>query len=162
MIANLDDVHVEVLLSTQHVGRIGCASNGRAYVVPVSYVYENGCVYGHTNEGLKMQFIRKNPLVCFEVDVMENLENWRSVIAWGEFEELDGDEAADALSLIFSRLTPAVVGSKDPSDVNLDESLAKATKLRPTKGVTYRIRLTEKSGRYERNSGQPTIPQYQR
>ena len=34
--------------------------------------------------------MRENPWVCVEVDHMDNLANWRSVIAWGRFEELGG------------------------------------------------------------------------
>jgi len=32
--------------------------------------------------------MRKNPEVCFQLDVIENLASWRSVICWGTFEEL--------------------------------------------------------------------------
>ncbi len=48
-------------------------------------------VYGHTMEGMKINMMRKNPRVCFEVDVMQNMANWKSVIAWGEFEELSSE-----------------------------------------------------------------------
>ena len=32
--------------------------------------------------------MRKFPNVCFQTDVMENMANWKSAIAWGEFKEL--------------------------------------------------------------------------
>jgi nitroimidazol reductase NimA-like FMN-containing flavoprotein (pyridoxamine 5'-phosphate oxidase superfamily) len=32
--------------------------------------------------------MRKNPNFCFQTDIMENLANWKSVIAWGAFKEL--------------------------------------------------------------------------
>ena len=32
--------------------------------------------------------MRANPFVCFEVEDIDDLANWHSVIAWGVFEEL--------------------------------------------------------------------------
>ena len=43
-------------------------------------------LYCHSGEGLKLQMMRANPSVCFEVDRHENLANWQSVIAQGTFD----------------------------------------------------------------------------
>lgn len=36
----------------------------------------------------KIEMMRKNPKVCFEVDDIKNIFSWKSVIAWGTFEEI--------------------------------------------------------------------------
>ncbi|MDX1762330.1 MAG: pyridoxamine 5'-phosphate oxidase family protein, partial [Christiangramia sp.] len=88
MLGELKNNQIEYLLYCHVVGRIGCYSDNEVYVVPITYAYEDGYIYGHTREGKKIDMMRKNPNVCFEVDVVDNMSNWRSVISWGKFEEL--------------------------------------------------------------------------
>jgi len=76
------------------------------YVVPVSYVYSDGALLGHSIAGLKLDMLRKNPQVCVEVDQVDDLANWRSVVAGGWFEELDGDEAESAVNVLMARFVP--------------------------------------------------------
>ena len=82
-----DSIEIEEVLTQQIIGRIACHANDMSYIVPISYVYDGECVYARTFEGLKINLMRKNPNVCFQTDVMENMANWKSVIAWGEFKE---------------------------------------------------------------------------
>ena len=55
---------------------------GRADVDPITYAYHDGAVYGHSTEGQKLHMMRADPYVCFEVEQIDDLANWRSVIAW--------------------------------------------------------------------------------
>ena len=151
MIAPLDREHIDIILKTQYVGRLGCSENDQAYVVPVTYVYENGFVYGHTNDGKKVRVMRKNPKVCFEVDEIRDPGNWQSVIVIGTFEELHNEEAAKALDLIFSRLAPFAVSETLGETTTSTDSISHDIRLKSTKGVTYRIRVSDLSGRYERH-----------
>jgi len=63
-------------------GRLGLSVNDEPYIVPVAYVYSEGAIYFHTRkEGKKVDFIRKNNRVCFEVDEWQKA--WASVICHG-------------------------------------------------------------------------------
>jgi uncharacterized protein len=104
MIRALDDVEVERILRAEAIGRIGCHTGKRTYVVPVSYVYEDGAVYAHSTEGRKIEMMRQNPSVCFEVDHVEDLVNWCSAICWGEYEELYGEQAEHGLAVLRTHL----------------------------------------------------------
>jgi len=145
MIAELTDRQIESLLSTALVGRIGCSTGGKTYVVPVAYVWHDGFIYAYSREGLKIEMMRKNPSVCFEVDDIDNLANWRCVIIEGEFEELTSREMqAHALDLLRERLAPfRTSDAAAPAPPPPGEK-----RMRP---VFYRIRVTNKSGRFERN-----------
>ena len=68
MIRALARDEIERVLQAQAVGRIGCHANGRTYVVPVSYVYDNGAIYAHSADGQKIRMMRRNPNVFFEVE----------------------------------------------------------------------------------------------
>ena len=83
MLRELNDTQIEALLEDQVIGRIGCHSAETMYVVPVNYVYDGTNIYCHSAQGMKIDMMRKNPQVCFEVDKIKDVTNWESVIAWG-------------------------------------------------------------------------------
>jgi len=106
---------MEQILKRAEVGRLGLITDEGPYVVPLNFVYDDGCIYFHTGlEGRKLEAIEKNPGVCFEVD--EQLEivineagclstaYYRSVIAWGTARLLDDtDEKMKALELLIAK-----------------------------------------------------------
>jgi len=64
-----DFSEVEEVLRCALVGRFGVCAGGLPYVVPVCFVYHRGRIYFHSaSEGMKLDFIRCNPRVCFEVE----------------------------------------------------------------------------------------------
>jgi hypothetical protein len=148
MLGELTPEQINALLFNEVVGRIGCHAEGRTYVVPITYVFDGESVYGHSADGLKISMMRANPQVCFEVDHRENLANWRSVVAWGVYEELEGKEAFDALQLLVARLMPIVTSET----LRLPGPGPVAAKLviDAPKSIIYRIRLTERTGRFEK------------
>jgi uncharacterized protein len=152
MFGKLNADQIEELLKSQIIGRIGCHANGVTYVVPVSYAYDGTYVYGHTYEGMKVDMMRKNPMICFEADDTKNLANWQSVVAWGEFEELkDGKERDEAVQKLVGRVLPVISSETmhlSPQWPFPAENAADVT------GIVYRIKLTEKTGRYEKSEEQ--------
>src|SRR5207248_2772551 len=92
MIGVLTEEQIEEVLKSKVHGRLGCTDGQKVYVVPINYVY-NGSRYiiAHSQEGLKIQMMRKNHSVCFEVDEMLNFTNWKSVIIWGQYQELSNE-----------------------------------------------------------------------
>ena len=88
MILEMARGEIEAFLLSQKVGRLGCHVGGETYVVPVIYGWDADCFYVLTTEGKKVEMIRENGRVCFEVDEYLPSGGWRSVIAQGVFEEL--------------------------------------------------------------------------
>lgn len=70
------------------VGRLGCALNNQPYVLPINFALDDTYLYGFTTLGQKVEWLRSNPLVCFEVDEITNDNNWMSIILFGRYEEL--------------------------------------------------------------------------
>lgn len=151
MLGELDEQQIDHLLHSELVGRIGCHADGRTYVVPVTYVYAGGAIYGHTHDGLKVRLMRANPQVCFEVDRMENMANWQSVIAWGTFQELQGEEASRGVELLLGRLLPLIISeSSMPTQGTRSATTGRPVDISGRTGIVYRINLTEKTGRFEK------------
>ena len=85
---------IDQFLSCARIGRIGLISKEGPYIVPVGFGYSDGRIFFHTcSEGLKMEAIRANPNVCFEVD--ESISDGslaKSVIIWGRAEVIEEKE----------------------------------------------------------------------
>lgn len=145
MIDTLTYEQMEDMLLQNNVGRIGCNDGDKTYIVPVNYVYDGRCIIAHSLDGLKIEMMRKNPHVCFEVDEIKNSAQWKSVIAWGEFQELVHErERYYAMSLFTDRMIRLKTGR--PSVTKPQEHLHEHENLRP---VFYRIVLIHKTGRHE-------------
>jgi uncharacterized protein len=75
-------------LTHTRLGRLACAHDNQPYVVPIYFVYEEPFVYGFTTLGQKVEWMRANPLVCVELDEVENFDQWTSILLFGRYEEL--------------------------------------------------------------------------
>jgi nitroimidazol reductase NimA-like FMN-containing flavoprotein (pyridoxamine 5'-phosphate oxidase superfamily) len=132
------------------IGRLAVTDGLQPYIVPVTYCYDGKYIYGQTNDGNKLSIARKNPNVCFQVDMMSDMANWQSVLVYGKFEELkDGDiEVQKAREILFTRVFSLMTSStihahEHQTDNNLDDS-------NRVKTVMYRIVINSKTGRFER------------
>lgn len=142
MLGELNREQTEQVLRSEVIGRIGCHSHGKTYVVPVTYAYFDGAIHGHSGPGMKLEMMRANPEVCFEVDDLEGLSNWRSVIAWGRFEELHGQDAMNTMQKLAEHLMPMMT-----SETSQPHGSGGAD---PSEAVVYRIKLREMTGRFEK------------
>lgn len=144
MLGQLSRTQIEDVLHTEMVGRLGCHAEGKTYIVPINYVYDDENMYGHSLEGRQIQFLQAHPEVCFEVDHRQNLSHWRSVIAWGTFEALEGEEAARVAFLIMQREMTLIASGHSVHRMNRinPQSTSLVSKI-------YRIHLVEKTGRFE-------------
>ena len=141
MLGDLTTREIEAVLRENAIGRIGCHAFGKTYVVPITYAYDGSAVYAHSREGMKLHMMRQNPHVCFEVDSMDGMANWKSVIANGVFQELTGDDAHERYQWLSSELRSHIEG---PPGETVHPKGSEKT------GVVYRIVLEDKTGRFER------------
>ena len=67
---------------------LGCAKEGRPYVVPIHYAYADNHLYAFSMPGKKIEWMRSNPQVSVQVDERGERREWKSVILDGLYEEL--------------------------------------------------------------------------
>lgn len=90
-----DKHEIENIINRALVCRIGLCDNGIPYVVPVNFAYSNNILYIHSaNNGRKIDIIKKNNNVSFEIDIDTELVKkedpckctmkYRSVIGFGK------------------------------------------------------------------------------
>lgn len=116
----LDFAAILDILDRCRVIRIAMIDGAEPYIVPLNFGYtcENGQItlFCHSAKvGRKLDVMRVNPHVCFEMDTDYLLQEhekachhsnlFSSVIGTGEFELLQGDAAKSALSVLMRHQT---------------------------------------------------------
>ena len=76
------------LLRRLSVGRLACALDNRLYVVHVRFAYEPEHLYVFSTMEQKIEWMRKNPIVCLQTDEIRDRSNWTSVVLNGTYLEL--------------------------------------------------------------------------
>ena len=148
MLGHLNDTQINNILSSQAVGRLACTDGKKPYIVPVTYTYNGKYIYGQTNEGTKLKMLRKNPNVCFEVDMMMDMRNWQSVIVYGKFEELKNEQAKKARDILFGHVFSLLTSSTiHAHEHEVTEELDDSNRM---KYVMYRIKIRKVTGRFEK------------
>jgi len=114
-----DIKEIESILEQGILCSIAFSDGNEPYLVTVNYGHRDGCIYFHSaKEGKKMDMIRKNPKVCFQVvlddELVVNGESacsdfsmkYRSVIGYGIMSILqETKEKTDALNVLMKQHT---------------------------------------------------------
>jgi len=107
-----DRAEIETVIRKAEVCRLGLSMDNRPYIVPLNFGFEGNCLYFHTaREGKKIDMIRQNNAVCFEMEAdghlvrSENPCDWsmkyRSVVGYGTASLLtDAEKKRRALDVI--------------------------------------------------------------
>lgn len=108
-----DMAEIEAVVRKAGICRLGLYNGDYPYIVPMNYGYEDGCLYFHcAREGRKLDMIRANPKVGFEIDESFAIKKpsemactwasyFESVIGTGEAEILEeGPEKDKGLAAV--------------------------------------------------------------
>jgi uncharacterized protein len=79
-----DMAEVKKILEQAQVCRLAMVDKGHPYVVPLNFGYQDGALYFHSAlEGRKMDVLKADPRVCFEVDEMVKMNKAAKACDWG-------------------------------------------------------------------------------
>jgi len=109
-----DRAELEHILKTSEICRLGMVQEGIPYIVPMNYGYADGALYMHSaREGRKMDILRAENYVCFEIESGAKLveaedacgwtSRYTSIIGYGHVELIDGPaEKQHGLAVLMS------------------------------------------------------------
>lgn len=135
---DLTPAEIERVLTRNHVGRIAFAFRGHPDIEPIHYVYDAGWIYGRTAPGTKLSTLVHHPWVAFEVDEIEGLFDWTSVVARGTVYLIDAEGSTQDREIharavhLLRELIPETLASDDPT---------------PSRRALFRVHLDEVTGR---------------
>lgn len=138
VIRELSRQESEQLLARNHVGRIAFTFHDRVDIEPIHYVFDGAWIYGRTSHGTKLEIVAHHRWVAFEVDEVNEVFAWQSVVVKGTFELIEPDTPehrnqafARGVDLLRS-LVPETLTAEDPT---------------PFRQLMFRIHLDEVTGR---------------
>ena len=96
----IDIAAIEGIIRKAQVCRLALSENDRPYIVPLCFGYKDNILYFHSaREGKKLDILKKNNNVCFEIDIDQELVKgkkacscsmkYRSVIGYGRAELIE-------------------------------------------------------------------------
>ena len=153
MNGKLTATEIQEVLTKNTLGRIGCNDGYHTYIIPINYVYDGKYILCHSQLGKKIQIMRQNPKVCFEVDEIIHFSNWKIVVVLGEYQELikERDRYSTMQFFLNKMLHVKISETAKPGEVYANSAFAPAL-TQTTKPIIYRIYIEETSGRGERDS----------
>lgn len=116
-----DKKELDTILAKAAICRIGLLDKNAPYIVPLNFGYKNGCLYFHSApEGKKIELLKNNSQVCFEVDIDHGIVNtgkpcnwsstYSSIIGYGGASLLtDPEQKKEALHIIIDHYAPGTV-----------------------------------------------------
>ncbi|EHQ29518.1 pyridoxamine 5'-phosphate oxidase-related FMN-binding protein [Mucilaginibacter paludis DSM 18603] len=148
MLGELTEQQIERLLKQQITGRIACTDGHTPYIVPINYVYDGKNIRCHSVPGKKIDMMRNNPVVCFQVDDIANIFHWQSVVAWGRFEEItmmtEKEHTMQALTKRIMSFCDTETDHTSHALTDNEEDIGTKIEL-----IFFKIVLIKKTGRFE-------------
>ncbi len=150
MIGNLTNEQIKEVLEDNVWGHLGCNDGLNTYVYPLNYLYDGSrYITCHSQEGFKVQVMRKNNRVCFQVDEMKNHTNWKSVMVLGEYQEVQDEQEYYYAMKAFADRRLFLKKSESALLLRINEQGTNMQVKNESRPVIYRILIDEKKGRYE-------------
>ena len=119
-IRDLDIDEIRTLLARNNVGRLAFSFHDRVDIRPIHYVFRDNWLYGRTSPGDKMETLRHNQWVAFEVDEVRGPFDWESVVAHGSFYHVTKEGSPQSLELrgealdLIRTIAPNALRETDP------------------------------------------------
>ncbi len=148
MINNLATKEGIELLKDNYIGHLAFIANGGPYIVPITYFYdqESNSIISYSDEGHKINAMRKNNNVSLAVDEIISVNNWQSILVHGQFEELKGTDAKYLLHK-FTEGVKSIILKKEKKHTKFISDFSSTSHLENIP-IVYKIQIQEITGKF--------------
>lgn len=137
---DMQEAEVREFIRHNKFGVLCLTDDARSYGVPIYYGYDGERFYFQTRGGLKQQYLARTREACFTIVRIHSLDDWESVQAFGDIEELE--DGLDAMEALMSVPLPPDWGETPRGEPQ-----------RSARGmVIYRLTPTRVSGRHSEHA----------
>ncbi len=150
MIRVLKEKESKLVLANNYIGYLGYIYKNAPFIAPITYFYnpDKNIIIGYSDEGHKINAMRKHNSVCLEVAEIESIDNWESAQVHGIFKQLFGS-VAKAYLHEFSLGIKHLITRKKKRNLNfISEFSSKISKGEVP--VVFIIKIEEITGRMRR------------
>jgi nitroimidazol reductase NimA-like FMN-containing flavoprotein (pyridoxamine 5'-phosphate oxidase superfamily) len=134
------------MLARTNIARLACVRNNQPYVVPIHVDLDQEFLYSFATQGLKIDWMRQNPLVCLEIDELSPQTHWASVVVFGRYEELPPLPEYEDLRRVAEQLFQRHPMWWQPTSVPLAGHAQRMS-------IVFRIRIDRMTGRRGSDDG---------
>jgi nitroimidazol reductase NimA-like FMN-containing flavoprotein (pyridoxamine 5'-phosphate oxidase superfamily) len=119
MIKNLTKKECIYVLKHNYIGHLAYTFSNKPFVIPITYFYDeaNNAIICYSGEGHKTSSMRKNNAIALEVSEIDSVNNWKSVLVHGTYEELE-DSTARAELHSFSLGVKDLIWKREHEDLD--------------------------------------------
>ena len=129
------------ILAGRNLAHLSCALNNQPYIVPIYVDFDGQFLYGYAPLGLKIDWMRQNPLVCLEIDQVITNTRWASVVIFGRYEELADTPEYESARMVAERLfLKRPMWGEPAASVPIADA-------QPRARILFRIRIDRMTGR---------------
>jgi len=143
-----ESIHI---LSNNYIGYLAYIYKDRPFIAPITYFYnkEKNIIIGYSDEGHKINAMRKHNSVSLEVAEINSINNWQCAQAHGSFEQLFGSEAKSYLHDFSLGIKHLIVKREKRSLEFISDFSSKISKSEIP--VVFIIKVDEITGRMRRS-----------
>lgn len=134
----LSEEQSRALLERATVARLAFSLHDKVDIEPIHFVADGGWVFGRTSAGTKLAALLHHPWCALEVDEVEGLFDWSSVVMKGTFyllDPMDSSGTYERAERLLAGLIPGTFTSHDPV---------------PSRNIVFGIHINEITGRIAR------------
>ncbi len=137
----------EEVLRNNYNGHLAYISEGKPYVIPITFYFDHfdNSIISYTEEGHKIDAMRKNPSVSMVAEQIQSMVNWESAQIQGTFEELEGSLAKQKLHT-FTEGIKDIIERKERKEVEFINEFSSKLYSRG-KPIVYQIKILEITGK---------------
>lgn len=136
------------VLGNNHIARIGYIFGQSPFIIPITYYHdrEEKCIISYSGEGHKIEAMRRYDIIALQVDEIESVQQWKSVLVQGRFEEMEGSDAKYYLHR-FANGVNEVLSKKNKKVPKFIQDFSSKIDARGMP-VVYRMVISEITGKY--------------
>ncbi|EGV43899.1 flavin mononucleotide-binding protein [Bizionia argentinensis JUB59] len=135
------------ILSGNYIGNLSYIYQDKPFIAPITYFFdaENNVIMGYSAQGHKINAMRRNRQVSISVSEIDSVDEWKSILVHGTFEEIPTTLAKAKLH-IFSLGVKDLIINTEHRELNFinDFSIKIEKDVMP---IVFQIKVEEITGK---------------
>ncbi|NRD20669.1 pyridoxamine 5'-phosphate oxidase family protein [Winogradskyella eckloniae] len=147
MFRELTEKESIAVLMLNYIGYLSYIHRDQPFVVPITYFFdlENNVILGYSAKGHKIEAMRKNAKVSLCVSDIDSINDWKSVLAHGEYQEVNASTAKAKLHQFSLGIKDLIINKEFRKLDFISEFSSKIEA--DDKPIIFQIKVNELTGR---------------
>ena len=147
MIKSIKKEECYKIVDDNYVGHLGYLSGITPFVIPITYYLntDDKSIICYSKKDHKINAMRNNKIVTLEIESIKSVNNWKTVLIEGQYEELDGSTAKNHLHK-FSKGVKAKVLKEEKISIEFINQFSSKINKGKDIPVVFRIKIEAISG----------------